>query len=107
MTSYYVMRPLRDAMGIAGGTRTLPWLFTATFLVLILVQPFYGATVARLSRRQAHSIHLSFLRRQSCDLLAATASASPSRHRLCRPRVFCLGRRFQSVRSLDLLVADG
>ena len=52
MTSYYVMRPLRDAMGIAGGTRTLPWLFTATFLVLILVQPFYGVTVARLSRRR-------------------------------------------------------
>jgi ATP:ADP antiporter, AAA family len=51
MAGYYVMRPLRDAMGIAGGTRNLPWLFTATFLVLILVQPAYGATVARLSRR--------------------------------------------------------
>ena len=52
MTGYYVMRPLRDAMGIAGGTRNLPWLFTATFLVLILVQPAYGATVARLSRQR-------------------------------------------------------
>lgn len=52
MTGYYVMRPLRDAMGIAGGTRNLPWLFTATFLVLIIVQPVYGATVARLARRR-------------------------------------------------------
>jgi ATP:ADP antiporter, AAA family len=51
MAGYYVMRPLRDTMGIAGGTRNLPWLFTATFLVLIAVQPAYGATVARLSRR--------------------------------------------------------
>jgi ATP:ADP antiporter, AAA family len=52
MTSYYAMRPLRDAMGIAGGTRNLPWLFTATFLVLMLIQPVYGATVARLSRQR-------------------------------------------------------
>jgi ATP:ADP antiporter, AAA family len=51
MTGYYLMRPLRDAMGIAGGVRNLPWLFTATFVVLILVQPAYGATVARLPRR--------------------------------------------------------
>jgi AAA family ATP:ADP antiporter len=52
MTAYYVMRPLRDSMGIAGGTRNLPWLFTATFAVLLLVQPAYGAIVARLSRRR-------------------------------------------------------
>jgi ATP:ADP antiporter, AAA family len=37
-------------MGIAGGVRNLPWLFTATFVTLIVAQPVYGALVARLPR---------------------------------------------------------
>jgi len=45
-----VLRPLRDQMGIAGGVRNLPWLFTATFLALLIVQPLYGALVARVPR---------------------------------------------------------
>ncbi|HXW24362.1 MAG TPA: MFS transporter [Xanthobacteraceae bacterium] len=50
LASYYVLRPLRDQMGIAGGVKNLPWMFTATFLALLLAQPFYGALVARLPR---------------------------------------------------------
>src|SRR6202451_3584082 len=50
LAGYYVLRPLRDQMGIAGGTRNLPWLFTATFVTLIVVQPLYGAVVAKLPR---------------------------------------------------------
>jgi ATP:ADP antiporter, AAA family len=50
LAGYYVLRPLRDQMGIAGGTRNLPWLFTATFVTLIVAQPIYGALVARLPR---------------------------------------------------------
>ncbi|MGH8736646.1 MAG: NTP/NDP exchange transporter [Burkholderiales bacterium] len=50
LAGYYVLRPLRDQMGIAGGVRNLPWLFTATFLVLLLAQPLYGVLVARLPR---------------------------------------------------------
>ncbi|HEV2957730.1 MAG TPA: MFS transporter [Xanthobacteraceae bacterium] len=46
----YVLRPLRDQMGIAGGVKNLPWMFTATFLALLLAQPLYGALVARLPR---------------------------------------------------------
>jgi AAA family ATP:ADP antiporter len=37
-------------MGIAGGVKNLPWLFTATFVTLLAAQPFYGALVARLPR---------------------------------------------------------
>src|SRR3974390_3102504 len=50
LAGYYVLRPLRDQMGIAGGVRNLPWLFTATFLALLVAQPLYGALVARLTR---------------------------------------------------------
>jgi ATP:ADP antiporter, AAA family len=50
LAGYYILRPLRDQMGIAGGVKTLPWMFTATFVTLIVAQPLYGALVARLPR---------------------------------------------------------
>jgi AAA family ATP:ADP antiporter len=52
LAGYYVLRPLRDEMGIAGGVRNLPWLFTATFFVMIAVVPVFGALVAKLPRRR-------------------------------------------------------
>jgi ATP:ADP antiporter, AAA family len=51
LASYYVLRPLRDEMGIAGGVRNLQWLFTATFVVMLAAVPLFGAAVARLPRR--------------------------------------------------------
>jgi ATP:ADP antiporter, AAA family len=50
LAGYYVLRPLRDQMGIAGGVKNLPWLFSATFLTLLAAQPLYGALVAKLPR---------------------------------------------------------
>jgi AAA family ATP:ADP antiporter len=50
LAGYYVLRPLRDQMGIAGGVKNLPWLFTATFVSLLIAQPLYGALVAKLPR---------------------------------------------------------
>src|SRR5665213_1504409 len=50
LAGYYVLRPLRDQMGIAGGVKALPWMFTATFVTLLVAQPLYGALVARLPR---------------------------------------------------------
>lgn len=50
LAGYYVLRPLRDQMGIAGGVRALPWLFTATFVALLAAQPLYGILVAKLPR---------------------------------------------------------
>jgi ATP:ADP antiporter, AAA family len=50
LAGYYVLRPLCDQMGIAGGVKNLPWLFTATFVALIVSQPLYSALVAKLPR---------------------------------------------------------
>ena len=52
LAGYYVLRPVRDEMGLASGIRNLPWLFTATFLVMLAVVPIYGALVARLPRQR-------------------------------------------------------
>jgi ATP:ADP antiporter, AAA family len=52
LAAYYVLRPLRDEMGIVGGIKNLPWLFTATFVVMLAAVPIFGALVARLPRRR-------------------------------------------------------
>ena len=51
LCAYYILRPIRDEMGIAGGVRNLPWLFTATFFVMLVAVPVFGALVAKLPRR--------------------------------------------------------
>jgi len=51
LSAYYVLRPIRDEMGIAGGVRNIPWLFTATFVVMLAAVPAFGALVGRLARR--------------------------------------------------------
>ncbi len=52
LAGYYVLRPVRDEMGLASGVKNLPWLFTATFFVMLAVVPIYGALVARLPRQR-------------------------------------------------------
>jgi len=52
LAAYYILRPLRDEMGVAGGVGKLQWLFSATFLVMLAAVPLYGALVARVPRRR-------------------------------------------------------
>jgi len=52
LSGYYVLRPLRDEMGISGGVQQLPWLFTGTFLAMLLAVPAFGALTARFPRRR-------------------------------------------------------
>lgn len=72
LTGYYVLRPVRDAMGASGDPAavfpkamlawaenigvelkdfTLQLLFTGTFVCMVLLQPLYGALVSRYPRR--------------------------------------------------------
>ncbi|OAJ50557.1 NTP/NDP exchange transporter [Pseudomonas marginalis] len=48
LASYYLVRPLRDALGLEGGADKLQWLFSATFVVMLLMVPLFGALVSRL-----------------------------------------------------------
>ncbi|WP_026986974.1 NTP/NDP exchange transporter [Fodinicurvata fenggangensis] len=49
---YYILRPVRDQMGIAGGVENLQWLFTGTFVAMLCAVPAFGWLVARFPRRQ-------------------------------------------------------
>ncbi len=50
MTGYFILRPIRDQMGVAGGVDNLPWLFTATLLAMFAVNPLYATLVSRFPR---------------------------------------------------------
>jgi len=52
LASYYILRPLRDEMGISGGLSQLPWVFTGTFLAMLVAVPLFGLLTARLPRRR-------------------------------------------------------
>ncbi|MFE1597320.1 NTP/NDP exchange transporter [Methylobacterium sp. ID0610] len=50
LSSYYVMRPIRDQMGLAGGLENLPWLFTATLIGMLALNVPFGWLVRTLPR---------------------------------------------------------
>ncbi|MBU0726906.1 MAG: MFS transporter [Alphaproteobacteria bacterium] len=52
LSGYYILRPIRDEMGVIGGTRNLQWLFTATFFAMLAAVPAFGWLVSRHPRRR-------------------------------------------------------
>lgn len=50
LSSYYVVRPIRDQMGVAGGVKNLPWLFMGTLACMLLLNLPYSAIVKALPR---------------------------------------------------------
>jgi AAA family ATP:ADP antiporter len=52
LCGYYLLRPLRDAMGLAGGAGQLQWLFSATFVSMLVLVPVFGAVATRWPPRR-------------------------------------------------------
>ncbi len=50
-TAYFMLRPVRETMGIAGGIENLQWLFTATFVATLLALPLFGWIASKVRRR--------------------------------------------------------
>jgi len=51
LSSYYVIRPLRDAMGLSGSESQLTLLYMGTLVGTLLANPVLGALVSRFPRR--------------------------------------------------------
>lgn len=51
LCAYSMLKPIRDEMGITGGVKNLPWMFTATFVGMIIAVPLFSAVAARFPRR--------------------------------------------------------
>lgn len=61
LCAYYILRPIREAMGIARNADDLPSLFLATMLVTFLLAPVIGALVSRYRRNQFIPIAYHFI----------------------------------------------
>jgi AAA family ATP:ADP antiporter len=51
-TGYFMLRPVRETMGIAGGVDNLQWLFTATFVATLVALPLFGWLASKAQRRR-------------------------------------------------------
>lgn len=60
LSAYYIIRPIRDEMGVASGVESLPWLFTGTLLCMMLANPPFAALVAKLPRVRFISVAYRF-----------------------------------------------
>ena len=49
-SSYTILRPVRDAMGVTSGLEKIPYLFWGVFVVMLLLQPVYGWLTSRYPR---------------------------------------------------------
>jgi ATP:ADP antiporter, AAA family len=52
LCGYYIVRPMRDEMGIAGGVQHLQWLFTGTFVAMLAAVPLFGWLARHYAPRQ-------------------------------------------------------
>jgi ATP:ADP antiporter, AAA family len=52
LCGYYIIRPVRDALGITGGVENLQWLFTGTFIVMLAAIPLFGWITSNYPRRK-------------------------------------------------------
>jgi AAA family ATP:ADP antiporter len=50
LASYYMIRPLRDALGAGSGAATIKYLATAVFVAMLLIVPAFGWLVAHVRR---------------------------------------------------------
>lgn len=49
--SYYMLRPVREAMAVESGPETIPYLFMGTFVTMLLATPVFGWIASRFPRR--------------------------------------------------------
>ena len=52
LTSYYIMRPVRDQLSGPVGSSQLPLFYLGTFVAMVVLTPVFGAMVARFPRRR-------------------------------------------------------
>jgi AAA family ATP:ADP antiporter len=60
LSSYYIMRPIRDQMGVAGGVNNLQWLFTGTLIGMLLLNIPYAFLVKTLPRTRFIAVTYRF-----------------------------------------------
>ena len=75
LCSYYLLRPVRDTVGVSLGREELQRLFTATFVAMLVLVPVFGWLCARLPRTRLLPVVYAFF---SLNLLLFSFSLPPA-----------------------------
>ena len=83
LASYFVLRPLREAVGIESGVDNLPYLWTGTLLGMAIANPIFSWLVSRYPRRTfipwVHRFFAANLLLFFLALLATSETEHPTR----------------------------
>ena len=60
LCAYYILRPVRDAMGVTVGEDGRKWLFSVVFLVMLVAVPIFGWVVSRYPKHNVVPIVYTF-----------------------------------------------
>jgi AAA family ATP:ADP antiporter len=52
LSSYFILRPIRDLVAVTTGVTRLPWLFAGTLIVMLIANPMFSALVVRFPVRR-------------------------------------------------------
>jgi AAA family ATP:ADP antiporter len=80
LSAYYVIRPIRDEMGVAGGVENLPWLFAGSLTGMLLLNPPFAYLVARMPRTRFVSLGYRFFALNLVGFFAALTWGDPAAH---------------------------
>ena len=52
LSSYFILRPIRDLIAVTTGVTRLPWLFAGTLIVMLIANPLFSTLVVRFPVRR-------------------------------------------------------
>ena len=52
LAGYFILRSIRDALGVQAGVTNLPWLFSGTLISTLVLQPIFSGLVAKVPVRR-------------------------------------------------------
>src|SRR5258708_40288196 len=78
LSSYYILRPIRDQMGVAGGVNNLQWLFTGTLIAMLVLNVPFSALLKFFPRKQFISLSYRFFSFSILGFGAALHLAPPA-----------------------------
>lgn len=77
LSSYYIMRPIRDQMGVAGGVNNLQWLFSGTLIGMLLLNLPFSYLVKNFPREKFIAISYRFFSANILLFALALYAATP------------------------------
>lgn len=98
-TGYFMLRPVREVMGVAGGVDNLQWLFSATFVATLSALPMFGWLASRLDRARLLSAVFGFF---VANLLGFAAALAVNPDNLWIGRVFYVWLSVFNLMSISL-----